>query len=742
MHDIRNIAFAGSAWFSLTAVLATILPASAPPTRGEVPPGCQSQTIESTVILDAQRQDDAVSLSWRSNTGRLYAVEYSSNLVAWSAFPTNLSAAGNSLTAVLDTGYTNLGSDTILLQYPMGQTEPLLQGAEKSVTGGRLIPGSGLNYFNVNYGSYLSSPAMIVNFLTAGTSLAAALTNNNLVKFSFTVEPQVERLDLTSLSFSAARGGSSTPRGYGVLVTTPTTTNELVQPATTVDTVRPNWDPQFVSLAGVSSLQRLTAGQEVTFIIPAYSPAAGSSLEFDDFTLRGTVTPRTLPKTAGAERLFLRVREQPRPAILVEAATKPTGAAWMWYCTRTLDRLPSCLQTVCDGSLSEYGGLLSCRTNATGFFYPLKIGDRWWLVDPQGCLFLHQGVAVISTVDSPGAAAALATEFGSVSNWAASTTALLRQYGLNGAGAWSDNADLNEVPQPLVHTRIANFLATYSATNATAGYPLVFAPTFQPFCQSFAQQFSAFSNDPRLLGYYSDNELSFPVTLLTDWLALSPGNSSGEEAWRWLRERHGPDASAGDVAAQDRLDFLGHVWARYCQTVNQAIKLHDSHHLYLGSRIYSSDRDCPEIFRAIGPHVDVISVNHYNQWTPDIERIRMWERESGRPVMITEFYVKGEDSGMPNTSGAGWVVRTQGDRGRFYQNFVLTLLESKACVGWHWFKYADNDPDAGGDPSNIDANKGVVSNRYAPYLELLEAMQQINERTHHLVRYFDDRPAP
>lgn len=35
------------------------------------------------------------------------------------------------------------------------------------------------------------------------------------------------------------------------------------------------------------------------------------------------------------------------------------------------------------------------------------------------------------------------------------------------------------------------------------------------------------------------------------------------------------------------------------------------------------------------------------------------------------------DSGMDNTSGAGWVVRTQAERGAFYQSFTLALLKSK-----------------------------------------------------------------
>jgi hypothetical protein len=59
-------------------------------------------------------------------------------------------------------------------------------------------------------------------------------------------------------------------------------------------------------------------------------------------------------------------------------------------------------------------------------------------------------------------------------------------------------------------------------------------------------------------------------------------------------------------------------------------------------------------------------------------------------------------------------------------------------VGWHWFKYIDNDPeDRRADPSNRDSNKGIVSNRYEPYQPLLESMKRINERAYGLVDYFN-----
>ena len=57
------------------------------------------------------------------------------------------------------------------------------------------------------------------------------------------------------------------------------------------------------------------------------------------------------------------------------------------------------------------------------------------------------------------------------------------------------------------------------------------------------------------------------------------------------------------------------------------------------------------------------------------------------------------------------------------------LLASHACVGWHWFKYQDNDPD---DPhaeaSNKDSNKGIVDRFYKPYGPLLARMRDLNRK--------------
>ena len=144
------------------------------------------------------------------------------------------------------------------------------------------------------------------------------------------------------------------------------------------------------------------------------------------------------------------------------------------------------------------------------------------------------------------------------------------------------------------------------------------------------------------------------------------------------------------------------------------------------------------MFRAVGKYASVVSINIYGMWQVEPATTQMWEGESGKPFIVTEFYAKGEDSGMPNRTGAGWLVHTQDDRGIFYENFVLTLLESKSCVGWQWFKYQDNDPD---DPhaesSNKDSNKGIVDRYYKAYTSLLNRMRDLNLKMYGIVDAFD-----
>ena len=438
------------------------------------------------------------------------------------------------------------------------------------------------------------------------------------------------------------------------------------------------------------------------------------------------------------------------PELTVEVQTKP-GNAWKPYPTRTLDDLPDVKAANPGYGLEPVWRAPGVPGESHGLLLPCQARRPMVAGRPEGRLFIHRAVVSVSPLRTPGAQDALKAKFGHEAAWAADTTDLLRSHGFNGLGAWSDTERLRAVPRPLVYTRIWNFMSSYGKKRGGTyqqpghtGYPndciFVFDPEFEAFCDQHASQLSAGRDDPWLLGHFSDNELPLKRSALKNYLSLPADDPGHQAAFAWLQARHGTGATAQDITEMDERDFLAFVVDRYHRIVSGAIKKYDSHHLFLGSRFHGPDLDRAEIFRAAGPYLDVVAVNYYRAWSPDPKKLATWERESGRPILITEWYAKGADSGFPNTGGAGWIVRTQVDRGRFYQNFALGLLESKVCVGWHWFKYADNDPaDTKADPSNRDSNKGIVNARYEPYPPLLDAMRQLNERAYTAVKHFDAR---
>ena len=75
------------------------------------------------------------------------------------------------------------------------------------------------------------------------------------------------------------------------------------------------------------------------------------------------------------------------------------------------------------------------------------------------------------------------------------------------------------------------------------------------------------------------------------------------------------------------------------------------------------------------------------------------------------------------------------DRAKFYQNFSLSLLEFKGCVGFDWFEYMDNDPATTPGLSN----KGMLDCNGEEYTELTSTMQEVNTQKYNLIRFFDER---
>ena len=436
--------------------------------------------------------------------------------------------------------------------------------------------------------------------------------------------------------------------------------------------------------------------------------------------------------------------------MIVKAQVKP-DRDWKEYQTRTVAELDG-FKSDPSIAVSPYGGRADVQCDASGFFRVEKRGDRFWIIDPDGHPFIHVAVVAVRPGKSEAQRAAFAARYRDEAEWGNAAARLLADHCFNGTGAWSDPAIYRARPR-MVYTCIWNFMSAFGRSLGIVhqepghvgyggGVIPVFHPDFPAFCRRHAEQLAPLRDDPWCVGHFSDNEMPLRGDMLDRHLALDADDPvlchGHAAATTWLAERKGAAAGVDDVTDDDREAFRELVCDRYFEVTTAAIRAADPNHCCLGSRFHGQEKTSPGAFRAAGRHLDIVAVNYYGSWGPDPELVRNWAAWSGRPFMVTEFYTKGADAGFANTTGAGWIVPTQADRARFYQHFTMGLLESGACVGWHWFKYMDNDPsDLTTDPSNRDSNKGIVTIAFEEYADVLNGMVELNKNVYALCDHFD-----
>jgi uncharacterized protein (TIGR03382 family) len=189
----------------------------------------------------------------------------------------------------------------VLVAYQMGQANPQVQDPLNGAAGGDLTNGGGFGTFNVSAThTYASAPVLQVNPNAGGvaTNASDAFAGNAFIRFTVTVGSGVALMDLTNISFQIARGGDS-GRGFGLRVTTPTTTNQTLVASTAVPTIRPNFTNQSIDLTPFASLQNLSTGDVVTFELAVYTPSTGNSMELDNITISGNTVAIPEPSLAG-----------------------------------------------------------------------------------------------------------------------------------------------------------------------------------------------------------------------------------------------------------------------------------------------------------------------------------------------------------------------------------------------------------------------------------------------------------
>ena len=433
--------------------------------------------------------------------------------------------------------------------------------------------------------------------------------------------------------------------------------------------------------------------------------------------------------------------------------------------TRTLCRLHGFRDNFVQVPVNALGSRTDRKVDdPTGFFHVRKIDGRWWAIDPEGYYFIHKGVTSIrpgAGPQTPGQIQAFQDKWGgNVAAWVEDVKSLLKEYNFTGIGGFSNDANFRtHETEAMPYTAILNFRPGFRAwriaNGRTAAFQFVspaqsvyvFDPEWPQFAMDHARMFAErnphWVDDPMLFGLFSDNEIYFQTMrtdMLREYLLFPVGDPNRDATDLWLRNRLGlaeddPVPAYDDISTQVRNEFLYYAGKRYYRYVAKALRTYFPNHMILGSRNFTQERNNEWFMKSQRGYVDVMSVNYYNVWTPNMELLHNWERWTDAPLIIGEFYTKAMDSGLPNIGGAGWVVATQTCRGLFYQNYTLALLQSGTTVGWHWFRYQDNEPPN----DNDDSNKGIVDNNFEPWVELLEHMREINANVYNIIDFFDKR---
>ena len=423
---------------------------------------------------------------------------------------------------------------------------------------------------------------------------------------------------------------------------------------------------------------------------------------------------------------------------------------------------------------------------ATGWFRTQQVDGKWWLVTPDGHLFLSNGLDCVGTWQrtfvtgreawfewlpdresgpfkpfysrQSGAhsgaepiggegwafgfyAANLFRKYGESweTDWRNTTYARLQSWGFNTIANWSQWDVLEHSPMPyVVSTGVSGVPLVEGGTGYWSKMKDVFAPEFEERADKALQQVAEHhAQNPLCLGYFVDNELAWggiekgilesPLEQpcrkeLIKDLQEKYGNIEGLNA-AWGVEAESWDALRTPPLASTGRDDLEAFLYRFAKRYFEVIQ--KAREKYAPNQLYLGCR-----FAGRPPAVvekacaETIDVVSYNLYYHWIpEEKWVGEDDLGKPVIIGEFHFGALDRGMFHT---GLVAAAdQNERAQDYVDYVRSVADHPAFVGCHWFQYVD-EPNTGRWFDGENYNIGFVDVTDTPYPEMVEAARSVH----------------
>lgn len=408
--------------------------------------------------------------------------------------------------------------------------------------------------------------------------------------------------------------------------------------------------------------------------------------------------------------------------------------------------------------LSE--GIAAASTAVPGWKTVVK-DDIHWIRSPEGRLFYSKGVNIVTGFkETEKSRCKQAFYWGnfhsSMESWQHEVSARLRNWGFNTRGGWSD-------PSPNIDLALTVDLELGRHSSYHWFDP--FDPTMEQAVLEKARELTApYRNDPRLLGYYTDNEVGWWNSPLFEWyLKKDWDNHTKRVLWQIIHDHYAgqwdrlltdwvPQGSLssfeglkqGDSALKLRpggegihlIDrFLQRCAGHYYRTMANALRQAHPGALILGDRLplyYHQDA-----VLSMGDNVDILSTN-YNVDVADgwvapyyFDGLRHLTK---KPVLVTEFFFAAQENRSGNRNqtagnahpkpGHLMTVATQAERAWGLSNALHNFARFPNIVGAHWFQYSDEP--LGGREDGEDYNMGLIDTSNRPYEEVTQAFKAIN----------------
>jgi len=376
--------------------------------------------------------------------------------------------------------------------------------------------------------------------------------------------------------------------------------------------------------------------------------------------------------------------------------------------------------------------------------------NGWWFVSPTGERFFSLGVCMFNQgsekheYDPAKPSYAALRHYDAPQAWADDSLRRLKEWGFTTIGGWSDYETLGQSSE---HDLWATPVLHLGSRSGVPWFDMWDEKVIRRIEEVAQQTIGPLHDDPRVIGYYSDNEIGWWNAILWKMTLEQPASSGQrQQLIALVRKAYGDDWSAlvkdfepENAASWDELNRRGMLWLRpgtsgirtmrrflslaadrYYQLMRDAIRRHDPDAMYLGDRYQSFFY--PEVPAAACQYVDVISTNLNVSWNDGTfihAYLDTLHSLTGKPILVSEFYMAAKEnrSGNKNSVGGFPAVGTQNERGKALANTLRKLARLPYVVGADWFQYYD-EPPHGRSLDGEDYNFGLVDIHNQPYDEV------------------------